>query len=73
MKPQFDFSGLRGRIIERYRTLTAFAKAMDMLPSTLSMKLRSVNPWKDYEIHAACELLGISPEEIHVYFFAPKF
>lgn len=72
-KVRFDYSRLKGRIIERYGTLGGFAAALGFKPGMLTTRLRNGTPWKDCEIWKACKLLGISPEEIHAYFFAVKF
>lgn len=59
----------RGRIAEKFGTCGAFAKAMDMHPSTLSAKLSGRAEWTRQEIEEACILLEIPVEEIHLYFF----
>jgi len=68
----FDYSKLRGRIVERFTTAAAFAEAMGISTHTISNKLNSKKHWKDYEIAKACDLLGIEPVEIPDYFFAVK-
>lgn len=60
---------LRGRILEKFGTFGAFAKAMGMHPSTLSAKLSDKTEWTRQEIEKAYELLEIPAEEIHLYFF----
>ena len=59
---------LKGKIIEKYNTVKAFAAAMDKTPDTISAKLRGRSPWKVYEIDRACELLAISKEDVGLYF-----
>ena len=59
---------LKGRIIEKYNTIYAFAAAMDRTPDTISAKLRGKSPWKGYEIDRACELLSIPKEDVGIYF-----
>ena len=70
---EFDFSKLRGRIVEIFCTNAAFAAAMGFADSALSARLNNKTPWDGVEIHAACGLLSIPPESIPVYFFTPKF
>ena len=72
-KVRFDYSRLKGRIVEIFGTAGRFAEALGFKPNMLTARMRNGTPWKDCEIYAACELLGISPEEIPVYFFAVKF
>ena len=72
-KNRFDFSRLRGRIVERFGSCGAFAEAMGFLRSGLSSRMNNQTRWRDVEIYAACELLGIPGDEITLYFFTPKF
>lgn len=69
---EFDFSKLRGRIKEIYRTQTAFALAMLMNEATLSNKLNNNVEFSPKEIIRACLLLSIDFEEINIYFFTLK-
>lgn len=73
MKTKFDYSKLRGLIIEKYGTCANFARAMGFSCGALSARLKNLTGWKDSEIYRACELLGVVPEEIPIYFFTPKF
>lgn len=63
-------SKLRGRIREKFGTQEAFADAIGMSHTTLSAKLNGKSEWKRQEIEDACRLLGISAEEIPLYFFS---
>ena len=63
------YAKLRGAIREKFRTQGAFARAMDMNPTTLSKKLSGLTDWTRQEIEKACRLLNIPPDQIHVYFF----
>ena len=69
----FDFSRLRGRIVEKFGSCDKFAAAMGHSKVWLSSRLNNVVPWKAEEIREAAALLGIAPEEIHAYFLTPKF
>lgn len=73
MKVKFDYSRLKGRIVEKFGTASAFAIALGFKPNMVTARLKNGTPWRDYEIWEACKQLGISPEEIPAYFFAPKF
>lgn len=68
---KFDRSKLRGRIVEKFGTLMAFAEAMGVSRSTMSTKMGDEGAWSLADICRACELLEIPPEEIHLYFFVP--
>ena len=67
-----DYSKLLGRIIERFGTRSAFAKAMGLKCEALSRRLNNKADFKTEEYIRACELLDISPKEISIYFFTPK-
>jgi len=60
---------LRGKIIERFGTLSRFAAAMRMNPASLSWRLTGRAEWKRDEIVKAVHLLGIHPANIALYFF----
>jgi hypothetical protein len=68
----FDFSKLRGKIKEIYRTQTAFAVAMLMNEATLSNKLNNNVEFSPKEIVRACLLLCIDLKEMNEYFFTLK-
>lgn len=60
---------LRGKIIERFGSLSKFATAMGLSPATLSWRMTGRAEWKRDEIVKAIKLLGIHPTEIALYFF----
>lgn len=68
----FDYSKLRGRIVEKYGTNARFAKALDISERSLSLKLNGRVFWKQNEICKAAELLGIKNEEIQLFFFTKE-
>lgn len=68
----FDFSKLYGKIKEVYGTQEAFASAMGMSRSALSLRLKNNVDWKPKEIVKACGLLHIPIIDNHLYFFAQK-
>lgn len=67
----FDFSKLRGRIREKFRTQALFADAMGLSECVVSQKLNNRSEWSADEIRKACGLLALAPEDIPAYFFAP--
>lgn len=68
----FDYSKLRGRIVEKFKNQIVFAKQMDWSERTLSLKLNGKVSWKQPEICKAIELLELSDSDILVYFFNKK-
>ena len=68
----FDYSKLNGKIAEVFHTRAAFAEALGMTASSLSLKLNNKAQFSQYEIFNACALLEINAEDISIYFFTPK-
>lgn len=68
----FDYSKLRGRIVEKYGTLDSFAKAIGMSSHSLSNKMNNRKYWKQTEIAKAMKLLSIPEVKMNDYFFAEK-
>lgn len=64
-----SFAKLRGKIKEVFGVQDAFATAMGMDRSTLSLKLNKKSEWNRLEIEKACELLHIPIAEVPAYFF----
>lgn len=69
---EFNYSRLSGRIVEKYGTHTAFAKAMGYTKQTFSLKMNNKVRFTSDDIVKAVDLLDILPEEIGVYFFTFK-
>ena len=68
----FDYSKLKGRIIEKFGSQSEFAKAMKWSERTLSKKITGKIPWKQTDICSAIQLLGLSDKDIQEYFFKMK-
>lgn len=68
----FDYSKLRGRIVEKFGSQISFAKAMNISERTLSLKMSGKRTWKQPEICLAINLLGLSNDDIQDYFFSLK-
>ena len=71
---EFDFSKLRGRIVEKCGSVSAFAKKLGISDPAASYRLSNKTPWSGPEIYLAIQpdCLDIEPEDIPSYFFAPK-
>ena len=65
----YNYSALRGKIIEKYGTVRQFASAMGWSEATGYNKLNNNISWKQSEISHASEMLNIMPDEIAPYFF----
>lgn len=68
----FDYSKLRGRIIEKFGTIESFAKKARITPTTIGRKLSGASAWKQNEIYVSCKLLEIPNSEIPIYFFSER-
>lgn len=68
----FDFSRLRGRIVEKFGTCDNFAAALGRSKVWLSSRLNNSVQWRADEMRAAAEMLAIPAEEIPAYFLTPK-
>lgn len=69
---KMDYSLLRGKIREVFKTEGEFAKALGISSVTLSAKLNNQVQFTQYEMKKACELLEIPLEFLPVYFFTPE-
>lgn len=67
----FDYSKLKGKIIEVFKTQANFACKMGLSEHSVSEKLAAKSLWKQTEIILACELLDIAHKDIPLYFFTP--
>ena len=70
MAVEFDYSKLRGRIREVYKTETKFADALGIAPTTLSSKLNNKVGFSNDEMLEICNLLSIPLSDTVDYFFA---
>ena len=68
----FDYSKLKGRIIEKYGSQGAFSIVMEWSERTLSLKLNGKVAWKQTEICKAINLLELTNDDIQRYFFAKE-
>jgi len=65
----YDFRKLKGRVVEIFGTQETFAKEMGWSQRTCSLKLSGQVYWKQNEISKACNSLGLSENELQLYFF----
>lgn len=64
----FDYSKLRGRIIEKYGSQKKFAEALSTTEKTVTFKMNGYTPFKQSEIIEWCTLLDIDIAEAHLFF-----
>lgn len=65
----YNYSKLRGRICEKFRTNAAFSKALNVTEQCLSAKLLNKNGFSQDDIIKCLDLLAIPLEDLHLYFF----
>lgn len=68
----FDYSKLRGKIKEVYNTQANFARAIGMGRCSLSQRLNNILDFTGSEMERSAKLLGLSKDEIPIYFFSPE-
>lgn len=71
---EFDYSKLRGRMVEMFGSTSAVAEKIGMSKAAMSSRLNNATPFKDSEIFSLCatDCLDIPDSEIVAYFFTPK-
>lgn len=68
-KMSFNFNKLRGRIIEKYGTQTAFVEVFGVSENTFSKKMNNRVRFNSDDIIKITQLLEIPESEIGEYFF----
>lgn len=66
----YDYSKLRGKIIEKYRSQSIFAKRIGWSERTLSLKLNGKVHFTQMDIETFIEALGLDRNDIQSYFFS---
>lgn len=68
----FDYSKLKGRIIEKYDSLSAFAEKMGVSTATISIKLTTGQAFNALTIIDWAYALDIDVNDYGIYFFTLK-
>lgn len=68
----FDYSKLRGRIIEKYGSQSNFAKEFGVSENTFSQKMNNKMRFTSDDIIEMSKLLSIPQDEVGFYFFTRK-
>lgn len=68
-KNKFDFSKLRGRMVEKYGTIEKTAEAAGLRRDTLSLALNGKRTFTQSEIVILTKALDIPSAEVGLYFF----
>lgn len=68
----FDYSKLRGKIIEKYGTINNFSRAYGISLNSMSRKIQNKSRFSSDDIVKISNLLGIDKNDIGDYFFTKK-
>lgn len=68
-KIKFDYSKLRGRIVEKCGSQKAFAGKIGISECTLTSKMMGYTYFNQKDIASAINVLDIDPGEVSSYFF----
>ena len=68
----FVYDKLRGKIIEKYHSISNFAKEMKVSQSGIYTTIKMGKPFPANKIYEFAEKLDIGLEEIGIYFFSTK-
>lgn len=71
-KVDFDFSTLKGKIVEKFGTIKNFAEKIGTDKGTISNKLNGRIDFTVSEIFIWSNALNIQSEDYRYYFFTPK-
>ena len=67
---KYDYSKLRGRIVEKYGTLSKFAEVLGTSLVVVSNKMNNKTGFSRADMEQWAALLDISGNEYDLYFFA---
>lgn len=67
----YDYSKLRGIIIEKCETQLAFSALVGLSDRSITFKMNNQRDWTQSDIEKAIEILDISRENIPKYFYTP--
>lgn len=71
-KVTFDYSKLRGRIVEKCGSQKEYAKALGISESSMTSKLRGKTYFSQKEIEMSKHILDIEPGKVSSYFFTER-
>jgi len=72
MNYDYNYSKLRGKIVELEMTLSEYANYIGITEQTLNMRLKNKRPFTQPEIAKSMQLFDEPVENIHLYFFTKK-
>lgn len=67
----FDYSKLKGRIVEKGYTQQKLCDGIGITQNSMTNKLKGKSDFSSQEIAQICNMLDIEPKMIGSYFFVP--
>lgn len=71
-KCNFDYSFLRGKIVEKYKTINNFSKKLGCTSTAISQKLNNKTAFNQAEMILIAKDLGIDKNSYYKCFFTEK-
>ncbi|MBR5300266.1 MAG: DUF739 family protein [Bacteroidales bacterium] len=68
----YDYSMLRGRIVEKYGSAQKFSDALGQSNVTISRKLQGLSEFSQSDIEKWSEFLEINPNDYASFYFTQK-
>ena len=69
---KFDYSKLKGRIVEKCGTQANFANKIGLSERSVTLKLNGLRSFKQGDIEKITEVRELSHDDIGTYFFTAK-
>ncbi len=69
---KLDYSKVRGRIVEKYKTISNFAMKSGIRAEQFTDAFNGRRAFTSLEIMQICEMLKIPDDEIKLYFFTDE-
>ena len=71
-KVKYDYSKLRGKIIEVFGNQEKFSEAIGLSDRSVNHRMQNNRDWTQSDIEKVCEVLNIDREDVHLYFLVVK-
>lgn len=68
----YDYSRLRGKIVEICKTNREFAKQIGLSERTVSLKLNNLAPFTQQDIEKSVKVLNLTADDVQDYFFTKE-
>ncbi|MCI8486821.1 MAG: DUF739 family protein [Clostridia bacterium] len=69
---EYDYSKLRGKIVEKFGSISAFCQEIELSEPSIHSKLKHRTEFTQSQIIKSCILLDIQLKDMFIYFFDYK-